>query len=104
MNSDFSRLNLEYLIQARDIAIENQHQAGAILGIPDAMTSILSDLTPHLLTDITRISHPLITPCRDVLWWSRLLVALQGGYASEIAAVVEQASLMLNITTEKKHR
>ena len=101
MNSDFSRLNLEYLIQARDLVIVNPHRAAAILGTTDAMTTILADLSPRLLAGIARINHPLLTPHRDVLWWSRLLAALQDGQSAEIEAVLEQASLILNTTEEK---
>ncbi|MCB1760541.1 MAG: flagellar transcriptional regulator FlhD [Gammaproteobacteria bacterium] len=104
MNSDFSRLNLEYLIQARDLVIADPHRAGVILGIPDVMTRILSDLTPPLLTDIIRIKHPLVVLRRDVWWWSRLLVALQEGQTAEIETVAEQASLILSATTEKVNR
>ena len=79
MNWDFSHLNLEYLIQARDLALEDRQRAGAILGVPEAMASILADLTPQLLARLTRIDHPLVTPRPDVWWWSRLLVALHSG-------------------------
>ncbi len=104
MNSDFSHLNLEYLVQARELAIANQRQAGAILGIPDALARLLPDLTPKMLASLTRIPHPLITPRRDVWWWSRLLIALQDGHCAEIETVIDQASLILNAAAEKSNR
>ena len=104
MNCDFSRLNLEYLIQARDIAITDQRQAGAILGIPDALARLLPDLTPKMLASLARIPQPLITPRRDVWWWSRLLLALQDGHPIEIEAVMDQAALILSAATEKTNR
>ena len=104
VNSDFSRLNLEYLIQARDLAVADPHRAGTILGIPDALTGLLLELTPKMLASLTRIHHPLITPHRDLLWWSRLLVALQDGQPGEIETVIEQASLILITTAEKTNR
>ena len=104
MNWDFAHLNLEYLIQARDLAIEDQGRAGAILGIPDAMAGILPDLTPQLLADITRINHPLVIPRQDVWWWSRLLVALQGGHPAEIETVMALASLIPGAAEEKRNR
>jgi hypothetical protein len=104
MNWDFSHLNLEYLIQARDLAITDQRRAGAILGTPDAMIDLLRELTPKMLASLTRIRHPLITPHRDVWWWSRLLVALQDGHITEIETVMEQASLILNAAAEKTNR
>ncbi|MCB1753515.1 MAG: hypothetical protein KDI74_17520 [Gammaproteobacteria bacterium] len=104
MNSDFSRLNLEYLIRARDLAMADPHRAGAILGIPDVLTGLLLELTPKMLASLTRIHHPLITPHRDLLWWSRLLVALQDGQPGEIEMVMEQAPLILGTTAEKMNR
>lgn len=104
MNCDFSHLNLEYLVQARDLAITNQRQAGAILGIPEALARLLPDLTPKMLASLTRIHHPLITPHRDLLWWSRLLVALQDGHPIEIETVMDQAALILSAAAEKTNR
>ena len=104
MNWDFSHLNLEYLIQARDLAIEDQGQAGAILGIPDAMAGILPDLTPQLLADITHINHPLVIPRQDVWWWSRLLVALQSGQPAEIETVMAHASLIPGAAEEERYQ
>ena len=101
MNGDFSQLNLEYLIQARDLVVSDRPQAGVVLGIPDAMTGILYELTPQLLTGITQIPHPLITLRRDAQWWSRLLVALKDGHPAEIATVIEQASLMVSTSAER---
>ena len=104
MNWDFSHLNLEYLIQARDLAITDQRQTGAILGIPDALVNLLPDLTPKILASLTRIPQPLITPRRDVWWWSRLLVALRDGHPIEIETVMEQASLILSAAAGKSNR
>ncbi len=104
MNCDFSHLNLEYLIQARDLAIADQRQAGAILGIPDALARLLPDLTPKMLASLARIPQPLITPRRDVWWWSRLLLALQDGQPAEIETLMEQAALILSAAAEKTNR
>lgn len=104
MNGDFSQLNLEYLIRARDLAIANQRQAGAILGIPDALAGLLPDLTPKMLASLTRIPQPLIMPRRDLWWWSRLLVALQDGQSAEIETVMDQAALILSAAAEKMNR
>ena len=104
MNLDFSRVNLEYLIQARDLAMDDPVRAGAFLGISDAMTNLLLDLTPHLLTNISRIDHPLVRPHQDVWWWSRLVVALQGGQPEEIEMVLGQASPALSAAMDKRIR
>lgn len=68
MNRDFSHLNLEYLIQARDLARSDRQRACAILGVSEAMVGILADLTPQLLAKLTRIDRPLVTP-RQNAWW-----------------------------------
>jgi len=104
MNCDFSHLNLEYLIQARDLARSDQRRASAILGIPDSMAGTLSELTPQLLANITRINHPLVTPRPDVWWWSRLLVALQSGQSAEIETVMAHASLISSAEEKKRKR
>ncbi len=104
MNCDFSHLNLEYLVQARDLSIANQRQAGAVLGIPDALARLLPELTPKMLASLARIPQPLITPRRDVWWWSRLLLALQDGHPIEIEAVMDQAALILSAAAEKTNR
>ena len=95
MDWNFSHLNLEYLIQARDLARSDQCRACAILGVPEAMAGILADLPPQLLANIVRVNHPLVTPRPDVWWWSRLLVALQGGQSAEIEVVMAHASVIL---------
>lgn len=104
MSRDFSHLNLEYLIQARDLAIAEPRRAGVILGISDALVGLLPELTPKLLASLTRVHHPLMTPRRDVWWWSRLLKALQDGQPGEIETVMEQASLILGAPAEKANR
>ena len=104
MTFDFSHLNLEYLIQARDLVLVDRGRAGAILGIPDAMAGLLPELNPHLIARIPRINHPLVTPRQDLWWWSRLLVALQGGQSAEIETVMDQASLIICAAAEKRNR
>jgi len=101
MCRDFSHLNLEYLIQARDLAIADPRRAGVVLGISDALVGLLPELTPKMLASLTRVHHPLITLHRDVWWWSRLLIALQDGQPAEIETVMEQASLILSTIAEK---
>lgn len=104
MNRDFSHLNLEYLIQARDLVIADPRRAGAMLGISDPLAGLLPELTPKMLASLIRIPQPLITPRRDLWWWSRLLLALQDGQPAEIETVMEQASLILSAAAEKTNR
>ncbi len=104
MNWDFSHLNLEYLIQARDLACADRQRACAILGVPEAMAGILADLPPQLLAKLTRIDRPLLIPRPDAWWWSRLLVALRDGRCAEIETVLAQASLISSFKEKKRKR
>jgi len=54
-----------------------------------------------MLASLARIPQPLITPRRDVWWWSRLFVALQDGHPIEIEAVMDRAALILSAAVEK---
>ena len=93
MIPDFSHLNLDYLIQARDLALEDRHRACVILGVPNEWVCMLRELTPAMMASVTPIKHPLVIPCRDIRWWSRLFIALRDGEAREIGVVFDQAAL-----------
>ncbi|MCB1860383.1 MAG: hypothetical protein KDI47_01465 [Gammaproteobacteria bacterium] len=93
MIPDFSHLNLDYLIQARDLALEDRHRTGVILGVPNEWVCMLRELTPEMLASVTPIKLPLVIPCRDNRWWSRLFIALRDGETQEIGVVFDQAAL-----------
>ena len=95
MNLDFSQLNFQYLIQARDLARQDRQRASVLLGIPDEMVCLLPDLSPQLLAQILQIKSPLVIPRQEIWWWSRFLVALQDGRSAELATLMDQASLIL---------
>ena len=95
MKRDFSQVNLQYLIQARDLTQQDPQLGGILLGIPDEMATLISDLSPQQLTQIIQIKSPLLTPRQEAWWWSRLFNALRDGRIDEINAVMEQASLFL---------
>ena len=95
MTIDFSNLNLQYLIRARDIAKKRPELAAAILGLPLELVNLLASLTAEGLTKLSRIKAPLLTLRGDAGWWARLLNALKDQRDDEIDAVLDHASLVL---------
>ena len=95
MNMDFSQMNLQYLIQARDLTQQDPQLAAVLLGLSDEMACLLPDVTPHQIGQIIQIQSPLLIPRQEAWWWSRLLMALRDGRPDEIADVLEDAGLTL---------
>ena len=95
MKMDFSQVNLQYLIQARDLAKQDPQMAAVLLGIPDEIACMLSELSAQELTQIIQIKAPLLIPRQGAWWWSRLLTALRDRRPDEIEAVIEHASLIV---------
>jgi hypothetical protein len=73
MDWDFSKVNMEYLIQARDLTRSN----------------------PRELALITQFKPPLIAPRHAAWWWQRLLNALQAGNPEELRIILDHAGLDL---------
>ena len=96
MEWDFSRLNLEYLIQARDLARTNPSSGAILMGLPDDLSQMLSKISPHELTLITQLRPPLIAPRYSVWLWQRLLNALQEGDTEELRVILDHAGLIEN--------
>lgn len=96
MEWDFSRINLEYLIQARDLARSNPKAGAILMGLPDDLSQLLSKISPHELTLITQLRPPLIAPRYSVWWWQRLLNALQEGDTEELRVILDHAGLIEN--------
>jgi hypothetical protein len=99
---DFSDLNLQYLVMARDLVRRNPEVGAALLGVPDELARLLADLSPQALSHVTCVRPPLLVPRNDFGWWSRLLRALHEGHKGEIEAVLEHASLMM--ASQEKRR
>ncbi len=95
MEMDFSQVNLEYLIQARDLTSQDPALAAVLLDISDEMARSLPELSPHQLTQVLQIKPPLLMPRQEAWWWSRLFTALRDGRPEEIEAIVEHASLLV---------
>jgi hypothetical protein len=93
MEIDFSSINLQYLIQARDIAREDPERARILLSLSQEFADLLTTLTPDELTQILHIKVPLLLPRQEAWWWSRLLKTLQEGSPDEIEVLMEHISL-----------
>ncbi len=93
MEIDFSNLNLQYLLQVRDIARNRPELAVAILGLPKERVSMLATITVDGLSKIARIKAPLLTLRGDPGWWSRLFTSLKEPRTGEVEVVLEHAGL-----------
>ncbi len=95
MDMDFSHLNLQYLIQARDLAREDLAVAAALLGAQRDLAALLAQATAVDLAHITEVKPPLIVPRAAPWWWARLFTALREGQPGEIEAVLAHAGLIM---------
>lgn len=100
MKMDFSKLNLAYLLHARDLAQKDPELVAALLGVSSELTHLLADVTPDELVHITQIRSPLLVLRQDPWWWQRLFRALRDGRQDELKVVIEHASLV--VTPEAK--
>lgn len=94
MPYDFSQINLQYLIHARDLTRQDPQLAAALTGLADDLAHMLAELTPYQLAQVTQIKLPLLIPRQETWWWSRLFAAVREGRAEEIASVMEHAALI----------
>lgn len=94
MNFDFSEVNLEYLIQARDLAMRDPELVATMLGMKTDLVQLLAELKPTDLSRISLIKQPLLVPREQSWWWSRLLTAIRQGRIDEIKAVIDHLPLI----------
>jgi hypothetical protein len=92
---DFSRVNLQYLISARDLARDYPERAPVLLGVPDALAQRLAELSADSLAAVVAIKAPLLIPRQEPWWWERLFSALQAGRPEELRCVLQQAGLLV---------
>ncbi len=92
---DFSRVNLHYLICARDLARISPARAAVLLGAPDALVQLLAELDPEALVAVTEIKAPLLILRQEPWWWKRLFAALRADRSEELQSVLEQAGLII---------
>ena len=94
MEVDFSIINLQYLIHARDIAREDPEVAAIVLGLSREHAVLLAQTSSEGLAKIAQIKVPLLEVRGDTSWWSRLFTALTDGVAEEVEALLEHAGLV----------
>ena len=94
---DFSRVNLQYLISARDLAREFPQRASLLLGVSDDLTQLLAGFDPAALVAVIEVKAPLLVLRQEPWWWKRLFAALRDGRPDELGTVLEQAGLIVAI-------
>lgn len=95
MEMDFSKINLEYLIQARDLARQDSEMSSIVLGMSRELAHLLAESTPQELTRVAEIRPPLFVPRQDAWWWQRFFTAVREGRTDELKTIIEHASLMI---------
>ena len=76
---DFSHVNLQYLICARDLARSYPERAPLLLGATDDLVRLLAELDPATLVAVTAVKAPLLVLRQEPWWWHRLFTALRAG-------------------------
>lgn len=94
MKCNFSNINLQYLIQARDIAKQDVEHGSIILGMDKQLSRELAEISPKGLSMVARVKVPLIGPHQHTVWWKRFFRALDEGRADEAQAIMEHANLI----------
>ncbi len=95
MELDFSKLNLQYLLQVRDLARRDAPAAAALLGISNEFAVLLGRIADEHFAPLAQIKAPLVLPRGDLWWWGRLFEACEAGDIRAIHATVAHASLVL---------
>jgi hypothetical protein len=92
---DFSRVNLQYLICARDLARSYPERAAVLLGATDPLVRLLAELDSAALVAVTEVKAPLLMLRQEFWWWNRLFMALRTGRPDELRAVLDQVGLIV---------
>ena len=96
MNVDFSQVNLQYLIQARDLAKQDPERAAILLDMPLDQARLVAALTPQELAKVGCLKPPLLILRPESCWWLRLFTAIREGRIEEIDAIMEHATLIIS--------
>ena len=93
MNSDtdFSSINYQFLLKARDIARQDPDLVVALLGIPKELAEPLAKTSASALAALMQIKEPLLMLRAENWWWERLFIAIGDGRQEEVEAVIEHA-------------
>jgi hypothetical protein len=92
---DFSHVNLEYLICARDLARSYPDRAALLLGATPDLVRLLAEVDPATLVAMTANRAPLLVLRREPWWLQRLFTAFRAGRTEEVWAVLDQEGLMV---------
>ena len=90
-DTDFSGINYQFLLKARDIAKQDPELVVPLLGLPKELAEPLANTSASALTSIIQIKDPLLTLRAEPWWWQRFLLALNDGRQEEINAILEHA-------------
>ncbi|MEQ8231206.1 MAG: hypothetical protein RKL32_05790 [Gammaproteobacteria bacterium] len=94
MDIDFSRINLQYLIEARELARVDPERAPVLLGTGDAYARLLAEIPADSIAQLSSVRVPLVVPRQADWWWNRLLTALGDGQPSELGPILEHVELI----------
>ena len=94
MDIDFSRINLQYLIVARELARFDPERAPVLLGTGDAYTRLLAEIPAESIALLSSVRVPLVVPRQADWWWNRLLTALSEGQPGELEPMLEHVELL----------
>ncbi len=92
---DFSHVNLQYLICARDLARSYPERAPLLLGATDDLVRLLAKLDPATLVAVTAVKAPLMVLRQEPWWWHRLFTALRAGRQDESQVVLDHGGLIV---------
>jgi len=92
MKIDFSNINLQYLIQFRDVAREDPDLAASLMGMSPELAQLLAQAPSDYLVRISGVKIPLLTARGDAVWWYRLFTALVDENSDEVEAVLRAAN------------
>ncbi len=90
-DTDFSSINYQYLVKARDVAKRDPDLVVALLGIPRELVEPLAKTSASALASLIKIKEPLLMPRGESWWWERFLTAVNDGREEEIEAVIEHS-------------
>jgi len=68
-DTDFSSINYQYLLKARDVARRDPDLVVALLGIPKELVEPLAQTSPSALAALMQINEPLLTLREESWWW-----------------------------------
>ena len=88
MDVDFSSVNLQYLLRARDCAREDLPRSEVLLGIAPELARLLAESEPELFGAFPKIQTPLLTPKGTPLWWTRLFEVIRSGRTGELDTIL----------------